>query len=201
MFTGKLSWLNPYVKQEKDCWIWIGSISQDGYARVFSVKHTQGKTQKVTRIIMSPIPQGLVVRHKCKNRSCINPEHLELGTVLENVQDRYRDNTHQRGVKNKRAKLNEEAVLDIRNGSNSLSQLMLKYGISKPQIHSIRRGKSWKHLGGNIVYHGNPVKLTPDQVKSIREDTRKGRIISEEYGISISQVSRIRNHKQRKDVK
>ncbi|WPJ56087.1 hypothetical protein RCIP0109_00026 [Klebsiella phage RCIP0109] len=71
-----------------ECLEWTGSL-RSGYGRVT----TQGKGWTVIRLIWElrngPIDKGLVVRHKCDNRKCCKPEHLELGTRADNMNDRF----------------------------------------------------------------------------------------------------------------
>lgn len=67
---------------------------QDGYVRV----NFQGKKWLLHRLAWvlrwGPVPEGLVVRHKCHNRACWNIEHLEIGTQSENILDSVRRGTH-----------------------------------------------------------------------------------------------------------
>jgi hypothetical protein len=69
------------------CWHWRGVTNQFGYGR-FSYR---GKTQVAHRLsyeaFVGPIPGGMSVLHKCDNPSCINPEHLWLGTYSDNRRD------------------------------------------------------------------------------------------------------------------
>ncbi len=93
-----------------------------------------------------------MIRHRCDNPSCINHEHLEVGSQLDNVRDmleRGRANKA-KGETNGRAKLTAEQVAEIRNsyvprkyghGSHALAK---KYGVSKPTIRAILNGEAWK---------------------------------------------------------
>ena len=76
-----------YVKREGDCHVWTGTRYVSGYGRV----KWQGKPIRAHRYAYErdhgPIPDGLVVRHKCDNPPCVNPEHLEIGTYQDNVND------------------------------------------------------------------------------------------------------------------
>jgi len=205
MFTiPSLSWLNHKIEIVEDCWIWTGSISNDGYARVTDKTMTGGKSIKVTRyvnsIIEGLIPPGVVIRHKCRNRCCVNPNHLERGTPLDNAQDKERDGTSPKGERNPRAKITPEMVLKLRSDHRPTHVLEQEYGLSKPQIHSIRRHNSWSHLGGDKTYKGPPIKLSPEQVRMIRQDHRVLREISKEYNVSISTISRIQNFKRQKGI-
>lgn len=71
-----------------DCLEWQGSL-RSGYGRVT----TQGKGWTVMRLVWEllngQIEKGFVVRHKCDNRKCCNPSHLELGTRADNMNDRF----------------------------------------------------------------------------------------------------------------
>ena len=67
-------------------------IDANGYCHV----GVNGKSIYLHRYIyelnFGEIPKGLVVRHKCDNRNCINSEHLEVGTYKDNTQDMIKRN-------------------------------------------------------------------------------------------------------------
>ena len=66
------------------CWNWTGTLDRDGYAQY----HRNRKTKKGHRISYEwhngKIPFGLTIDHLCKNKCCVNPEHLEAVTAQEN---------------------------------------------------------------------------------------------------------------------
>ena len=72
------------------CVVWIGAMSSRGYG---SLKF-KGSSMRAHRFawetFRGPIPDGLCVCHHCDVTSCVNPDHLFLGTQLENAQDRER---------------------------------------------------------------------------------------------------------------
>lgn len=93
------------------------------------------------------IPDGLVIRHGCDNPSCINPDHLSVGTQRENVMDR--ESRGRRDVKGEQvgtAKLTETDILGILASDISGADLARKYGVSPSTISLIRLGKSWRHV-------------------------------------------------------
>lgn len=72
-----------------ECWVWTGYIEKNGYGRAYAGDHGTRKTMWahifVYHVLVGPTPPGLELDHKCRNRSCVNPDHLELVTHLENV--------------------------------------------------------------------------------------------------------------------
>lgn len=87
------------VEKREGCWRWHGAKSQ-GYGYINRGGRGEGIV-KATRysyeIHKGPIPDGFLVRHKCDNPECTNPEHLELGTNADNSRDivlRRRHATH-----------------------------------------------------------------------------------------------------------
>lgn len=94
---------------------------------------------------------GMVVRHKCDNPKCINPDHLEIGTQKENMRDMDRRGRRPRGEKIGNAKLDASQIDQIRREyiprSKSANQYVLsvKYGISQGQVSMIVNGIRWRH--------------------------------------------------------
>ncbi len=80
-------WSKIEINQETECWEWIGAHQARGYG-MFNVSYI--KTKRAHRIAyehyIGPIPDGLEIDHLCRNHCCVNPEHLEPVTHLENTQ-------------------------------------------------------------------------------------------------------------------
>jgi hypothetical protein len=137
------------VDKSGECWIWCGCLNKSGYGRPSIDDKPKYAHRVAWELTYGPIPDGLVVRHQCDNPRCVRPEHLLLGTHLDNVQDRVnrgRNSNHNPGA----AKLTEQQVRDMRaeytTSSASAATLGRKYGISVRAAYNIVHGKTWKHL-------------------------------------------------------
>src|SRR5215472_8243260 len=75
------------------CWLRNHSVTSRGYSMVSKVR-TDGKSSSVGAhrlawiLTFGPVPEGMVVRHKCDRPNCVRPDHLELGTQSDNARDR-----------------------------------------------------------------------------------------------------------------
>ena len=70
---------------ESGCWEWQGRLDRYGYGR-FSFSKIDRRAHRISyEEFVGPIPEGLVLDHLCRNRRCINPEHLEPVTNAENM--------------------------------------------------------------------------------------------------------------------
>lgn len=66
------------------CWQWHGAHIRNGYS-AFSTGRMQLGHRVAYEALVGQIPEGLVVDHLCRNRSCVNPDHLEPVTIRENL--------------------------------------------------------------------------------------------------------------------
>lgn len=77
----------PYIEPipESGCLVWTAGVDKDGYARSrWGRSNTGYLHREIWKAENGPIPDGLVIDHKCRVRSCINPEHLRAVTPREN---------------------------------------------------------------------------------------------------------------------
>ncbi len=82
------------------CWDWVRYVYPDKHPTIGTGLKRLGNSKKVKahrvsyEIFVGPIPDGLVVRHKCDNKLCVNPEHLEVGTQRDNLLDKIERGQH-----------------------------------------------------------------------------------------------------------
>lgn len=94
-------------KSNGNCWEWEAGKDKNGYGRIWYNNKNQTAHTVAYSVFVGEIPNGLHVRHSCDNPSCINPDHLILGTHAENMKDKTtRRRIH--GCKNPAAKFSDE---------------------------------------------------------------------------------------------
>lgn len=138
------------VDKSDDCWEWLAYKDKDGYGRFRVDGQWVGAHRFVFEMKCGRIPAGMCVCHSCDNPSCVNPEHLWLGTHEDNLRDmaekgRARCPGH-KGESNGRAKLTEEDVRGIRQLKEPVPLIAKCFGVSEGQIYRIRSGQHWAHI-------------------------------------------------------
>jgi len=153
------------VNKQEGCWEFESHKDRDGY-HAFAYKTVDSNKFKKTgahRFMMiatgKTIPLGYVVCHKCDNPSCVNPDHLFIGTVNDNNQDKVRKGRQSSspGSTNSMAKLDESTAKKIKaearvgtrvgynNGSN-IKEVANKYNVHVETVRLIAKGITWKHI-------------------------------------------------------
>lgn len=136
------------------CWLWEGSRHSHGYGLFHRGGSCGGYAHRFSyEMANGPIPTGLEVRHTCNNTSCVNPDHLVVGTHKENMEDMARAGT-QKGTKNPAAMVTHEQVLEIRSRrmqGEKYKDIAVDYGMSPSSVRSIAVGINWKHIEGGTA--------------------------------------------------
>jgi Na+-translocating ferredoxin:NAD+ oxidoreductase RnfC subunit len=137
-----------FFKQSDGCWLWEGSLRGKGYGGY----KENGKMHIASRVsyelYKEPIPQGVLVCHKCNTPSCVNPSHLYLGTYSDNTQQAVEEGRQfvAKGELNGSSKLTEEQVIQIRCDTRSQRAIAKDFNISQLHVSRIKRNLVWKDL-------------------------------------------------------
>lgn len=132
------------VDASGECWLWVGTLNRRGYGHFptgkrHGLSHTAHRSSWI--IHHGPIPEGLHVLHRCDNPSCVNPDHLFLGTHRDNMKD-----MKEKGRAKGPAKLTETQVRGIRSDTRTHRAIAKDYGITYALVGKIKRKETWKHL-------------------------------------------------------
>lgn len=133
-------------KIDGGCWLWTGNLVR-GYGQICVGRTADGKQQNVYAHRFSwehfngPIPDGLDCLHKCDTPPCVNPDHLFLGTDLENQRDASaKGRLHM--PRSKKLTLTERLEIFHAPRDRKTSRgLQDRYGISKSAVAQIRAGR------------------------------------------------------------
>ncbi len=140
------------------CLLWTGVCSREGYGRMT----IDGQRLLVHRVMWElaygPIPDGMLVCHKCDTPRCVNPEHMFLGNHADNSADMAAKGRHfsrvspekvARGERSGQTHLTAENIRDIRGrrkGGATMYALGREYGVSRQAIRAIVLRKVWVHV-------------------------------------------------------
>jgi hypothetical protein len=155
-FLEKVDKSGPIMpNMDTPCWTWTASKDEKGYGWIGDGNGHMCRANRISYTLnVGPIPvtnPRTLALHHCDNPSCVNPDHLFLGTDADNNADKTakgRNNTP-RGVDAARAKLTPEQVIEIRSrraNGESMSSLAREYGVWLRAIQCIVYRYSWAWL-------------------------------------------------------
>ena len=133
-----------YVEDKNGCWIWQGYINKRGYG-IASRKGLRIRAHRLFYQAYKGAIKDLHVLHKCDNPSCVNPDHLFLGTHKDNMRDKAKKGRAPgfKGESNPFCKLTFKQVLKIRElyetGKYSQRRLAKMFDSSQTNIGGIVR--------------------------------------------------------------
>lgn len=140
--------LKAYSKvSPSGCWEWQRSRAGKGYGQISVGNQKQDYAHRVSySLYHGPIPEGYVVRHKCDNPCCCNPDHLEVGSQKDNMQDckergRMSYPPVKTGKENNKTKLSDADLHIIRTSDLPLNQLAEMFNVTTQAIRW--RKKQW----------------------------------------------------------
>jgi hypothetical protein len=201
------------------CWEWTGHRNDAGYGELSVGGRNEFHEWKAHRLSWElhrgPIPEGLVIRHLCGNRACVNPHHLVPGTQTQNVADTVAMARVPYGSTHWNARLTPDAVRAIRSGyvdGISAKDLSETYGIAS--VSEVLDGLHWRRVTAhdglqdainarklkNRTHSGSShkgSKLTEAKIVEIRQraGTETFVALALAYGVSDATISNIVNRK------
>lgn len=150
---------NSYIPEPNSgCWLWLGFVHpRTGYGQFSAGRRTQTLAHRQSwKMHRGQIPEGYCVCHKCDVRTCVNPDHLWLGTYADNMRDAAQKGRMnwkaehcrdlRKGSQHPAAKLTESQVRDIRSSSTAGVEAARAHGVSPVTVSRIRRGLTWRVL-------------------------------------------------------
>lgn len=138
-------------KDENGCWIWQGAINTQGYGHM-SYKGRLGLASRWSyEVFVQEIPPKMNVLHKCDVPKCINPNHLFLGSQLDNVRDAIAKGrmVYRKGEGHPNSMINDDIAKNIINKLASgldATSIAKHLDISRHIVYSIKYGKAWQHI-------------------------------------------------------
>lgn len=135
------------------CVLWKKGKTGAGYGVVYVNGKQHSAHRWAYEQVYGEIPKGMFVCHKCDTPTCVNPDHLFLGSHSDNMRDMYNKErqgkgSFRKGEKHRNAKLKETDVIEIKKliGSEKYRDIAKRYGVSETAVADIKLGRTWGHV-------------------------------------------------------
>jgi len=130
------------------CWFWDGKCDRAGYGVVATRPRHLSAHRLAYQLFCGEIPEGGCILHSCDQPSCINPDHLRVGSHGDNSNDRVARGraAGPKGERHAAALLSASDVLAIRADTRRHRLIAADYGISARHVSSLKAGLYWKHI-------------------------------------------------------
>ena len=146
-------WSKVDILGEDDCWNWLASSRGMGYG-AFKYEGSVYDAHRFAWMLVhcGDVPDGMVIRHTCDNKACVNPKHLLSGTQKENVHDMWERGraimpqsplTGLRGEDVPHSKLSNSDVAEIKSlyatGDHTYRSLADQFGVDHARSYKIMK--------------------------------------------------------------
>lgn len=133
------------IDEMTGCWLWIGTLTKIGYGRLNINKKFILAHRFSYEYFKGPLIKGLVICHNCKNRKCVNPEHLRQDTLSSNSIDMVKIKNQNKQI------LSYNEVIEIKKALKhyyfgQIKDLSNLYKVDSRTISSIKNGITWSHI-------------------------------------------------------
>jgi len=143
-------WARVAPENENGCRLWVGNFFTTGYGDFAWKGRSTGAHRVAWMLERGEIPAGKLICHHCDVKGCVNPDHLYVGSALDNSRDAHQRNRVRppKGEQHSAAKLTAAAVVEIRRraATESTASLAREFGAGWATVRDVIAGRTWKSV-------------------------------------------------------
>lgn len=199
------AYINSNIEITGDgCHEWQRSLTKDGYGQFATPIRGIKGVHRLAYALANDFTftsRDQQVMHLCDNRRCCNPDHLELGTAVENMRHAWeRGSFTNAGENNPKSKIDDSIVTEMLDrflAGETRDELAVRYGVHRSTVGNIIRGDSWCHIPRPASLNSKTKNQTLNN-ESVTEillrlkSGESGYSLAQTHGVSYNTIARIR---------